>query len=58
MNVKANENDFIYATYILASPERVWQGLTDPDLMERYCGTRGLVRRYSSRTGRRAPPTR
>ena len=36
MNVKANENAFIYTTYILASPERVWQGLTDPDLMERY----------------------
>ena len=27
---------FTYATYILATPERVWQGLTDPALMKRY----------------------
>ena len=27
---------FVYTTYIQASPERVWQGLTDPDLMKRY----------------------
>jgi uncharacterized protein YndB with AHSA1/START domain len=27
---------FVYTTYIQASPERVWQGLTDPALMRRY----------------------
>jgi uncharacterized protein YndB with AHSA1/START domain len=32
MNAQGNENAFVYATYILASPERVWRGLTDPDL--------------------------
>jgi uncharacterized protein YndB with AHSA1/START domain len=36
MNAQGNENAFVYATYILASPERVWRGLTDPDLMKRY----------------------
>ncbi len=27
---------FVYTAYIQASPERVWQGLTDPGLMKRY----------------------
>jgi uncharacterized protein YndB with AHSA1/START domain len=27
---------FTYTTYILATPERVWQGLTDPAVMKRY----------------------
>ena len=36
MNTQVNENTFVYTTYILASPERIWQGLTDPDLMKRY----------------------
>jgi uncharacterized protein YndB with AHSA1/START domain len=27
---------FTYTTYIHAMPERVWQGLTDPDLKKRY----------------------
>src|SRR4029077_8370966 len=27
---------FVYTTYIQETPERVWQGLTDPALMERY----------------------
>jgi uncharacterized protein YndB with AHSA1/START domain len=27
---------FVYTTYIHASPERVWQGLTDPDLTMRW----------------------
>ncbi len=27
---------FTYTTYIQATPERVWQGLTDPALMKRY----------------------
>ena len=28
--------DFIYSIYIQATPEQVWQGLTNPDLMKRY----------------------
>jgi len=31
-----NRTSFTYITYIRAVPERVWQGLTDPDLMKRY----------------------
>ena len=27
---------FTYTTYIRATPERIWQGLTDPALMKRY----------------------
>jgi uncharacterized protein YndB with AHSA1/START domain len=27
---------FVYTTYIQQTPERVWQGLTDPALMKRY----------------------
>ncbi|HEX5369115.1 MAG TPA: SRPBCC family protein [Dehalococcoidia bacterium] len=28
----------VYVTYIHATPERVWQGLTDPDFTEQYWG--------------------
>jgi uncharacterized protein YndB with AHSA1/START domain len=28
----------VYVTYIAATPERVWQGLTDPDFTEQYWG--------------------
>ena len=31
-----SDTAFIYSTYILATPERVWQGLTDPALTMRY----------------------
>ena len=27
---------FTYTTYVRATPEQLWQGLTDPDLMKRY----------------------
>ena len=27
---------FVYVTYIAASPEKVWQALTDPDITEKY----------------------
>ena len=30
------ETTFVYTTYIHATPERVWQGLTDPVFTERY----------------------
>jgi len=33
---KSNETSFVYTTYIHATPERVWQGLTDPTFTERY----------------------
>jgi uncharacterized protein YndB with AHSA1/START domain len=28
--------NFIYATYIRATPEQVWHGLTDPGVTKRY----------------------
>src|SRR6266849_3335716 len=36
MDPKGQQTAFVYATYIQASPERVWQGLTDPVLMKLY----------------------
>jgi uncharacterized protein YndB with AHSA1/START domain len=41
---------FVYVTYIAASPEKVWQALTDPDITEKYwlsrCRQRQGWRRY------------
>jgi uncharacterized protein YndB with AHSA1/START domain len=36
MNRTSNQTAFVYAIYIKATPERVWQGLTDPVLTKRY----------------------
>lgn len=36
MDPEGRQNAFVYTTYIQASPERVWQGLTDSGLMRRY----------------------
>jgi DNA-binding transcriptional ArsR family regulator/uncharacterized protein YndB with AHSA1/START domain len=36
MDQKSTETSFVYTTYIHATPERVWQGLTDPTFTERY----------------------
>jgi DNA-binding transcriptional ArsR family regulator/uncharacterized protein YndB with AHSA1/START domain len=36
MDQKSNETSFVYTTYIHATPECVWQGLTDPTFTERY----------------------
>jgi DNA-binding transcriptional ArsR family regulator/uncharacterized protein YndB with AHSA1/START domain len=36
MDQKRNDTTFVYTTYIHATPERVWQGLTDPTFTERY----------------------
>ena len=36
MDAKGEQTAFVYTTYIQESPERVWQGLTDPALMRRY----------------------
>ncbi|MGA8456668.1 MAG: SRPBCC family protein [Streptosporangiaceae bacterium] len=36
MDAKGEQTAFVYTTYIQESPERVWQGLTDPALMKRY----------------------
>lgn len=36
MDAKGKQTAFIYTTYIQSSPERLWQGLTDPALMKRY----------------------
>ena len=58
MATRSNQmTNFSYPIYILATPERVWQGLTDPALMKRYWRHQGLARRPFSRTGRRAPLT-
>ena len=35
-DANGDETAFVYTTYIQASAERVWQGLTDPALMKRY----------------------
>jgi len=31
--------EFVYTTYIRTTPERLWQGLTDPAFTQRYWGT-------------------
>jgi uncharacterized protein YndB with AHSA1/START domain len=36
MDTKGDQTAFVYTTYIQASPELVWQGLTDPAFMKRY----------------------
>jgi uncharacterized protein YndB with AHSA1/START domain len=36
MDAKSEQTAFVYTTYVQATPERVWQGLTDPALMKRY----------------------
>ncbi len=36
MNTNSDQTTFVYTTYIHATPERVWQGLTDPAFTERY----------------------
>jgi DNA-binding transcriptional ArsR family regulator/uncharacterized protein YndB with AHSA1/START domain len=36
MEHTSDETAFVYTTYIHATPEHVWQGLTDPTFTERY----------------------
>jgi|SRR5580658_1413833 DNA-binding transcriptional ArsR family regulator/uncharacterized protein YndB with AHSA1/START domain len=36
MDQKSDQKTFVYTTYIHATPERVWQGLTDPAFTKRY----------------------
>jgi DNA-binding transcriptional ArsR family regulator/uncharacterized protein YndB with AHSA1/START domain len=36
MDHASNETTFVYTTYISATPEKVWQGLTDPAFTSRY----------------------
>lgn len=36
MNPASDETAFVYTTYIKATPERTWQGLTDPTLTKQY----------------------
>jgi DNA-binding transcriptional ArsR family regulator/uncharacterized protein YndB with AHSA1/START domain len=36
MEQKSEQTTFVYTTYIHATPERVWQGLTDPAFTTRY----------------------
>jgi uncharacterized protein YndB with AHSA1/START domain len=30
--------DFVYVSYIATTPHKVWQALTDPELMRQYWG--------------------
>jgi uncharacterized protein YndB with AHSA1/START domain len=48
---------FSYVNYIQATPERVWQGLTDPALMERYWRHQKAGPKIFRSDWRRAPPT-
>lgn len=34
--MSASKPSFVYVTYIAASPERVWEALTQPDMSEKY----------------------
>jgi DNA-binding transcriptional ArsR family regulator/uncharacterized protein YndB with AHSA1/START domain len=34
----SDQTTFVYTTYIVATPERVWHGLTDPTFTKRYWG--------------------
>lgn len=36
MDGQDDRTSFVYTTYIHATPERLWQGLTDPDLTMRW----------------------
>ncbi len=36
MDPKSDQTSFVYTTYIHATPERVWQGLTEPAFTKRY----------------------
>jgi DNA-binding transcriptional ArsR family regulator/uncharacterized protein YndB with AHSA1/START domain len=36
MDQKTDQTTFVYTTYIHSTPERVWQGLTDPAFTTRY----------------------
>jgi DNA-binding transcriptional ArsR family regulator/uncharacterized protein YndB with AHSA1/START domain len=36
MDKDSDQTTFVYTTYIHATPERVWQGLTDPAFTKRY----------------------
>lgn len=36
--IPLDSNPFVYTTYISTTPERLWQGLTDPEFTRRYWG--------------------
>jgi uncharacterized protein YndB with AHSA1/START domain len=36
MDHPSNQAGFVYTNYIKATPDRIWQGLTDPTLTKRY----------------------
>lgn len=36
---RMNKPEFVYTTYIRTTPERLWQGLTEPSFTRRYWGT-------------------
>ena len=57
----ADRNDqtasFTYTIYILATPEQVWQGLTDPALTKRYWRHQKAGEKTFRSDWKRAPPT-
>jgi uncharacterized protein YndB with AHSA1/START domain/DNA-binding transcriptional ArsR family regulator len=38
-DIPMGKPEFVYTTYINTTPERLWQGLTDPAFTQRYWGT-------------------
>jgi DNA-binding transcriptional ArsR family regulator/uncharacterized protein YndB with AHSA1/START domain len=38
MDQQSEQTSFVYTTYVNTTPERVWQGLTEPAFTERYWG--------------------
>ena len=36
MDYPSDQTGFVYTNYIKATPDRIWQGLTDPTLTKRY----------------------
>ena len=48
---------FTYPIYIQATPERVWQGLTDPALMKRYWRHQKAGEKTFHSDWKRVPPT-
>jgi uncharacterized protein YndB with AHSA1/START domain len=58
MDARGEQTAFVYTTYIRETPERVWQGLTDPALMKRYWRHQKAGPKTFHSDWKRVPPTR
>ena len=58
MDAKSEQTAFVYTTYVQETPERVWQGLTDPALMKRYWRHQKAGPKTFHSDWTKAPPTR